>query len=66
MGIQEHNQQAVARQPTCTAAEFKAALEEKRRQMGGTKSAIWGSEVEQLLEDAERRSEAQGETQGKG
>lgn len=53
------SRQAVARQPTYSAAEIKTAFEEKRRQMGGTKTAIWGGEIEQLLEDAKRRSEPQ-------
>lgn len=56
------SRQAIARQPTHTAAEVKTAFEEKRRQMGGTTSAIWGGEIDQLLEDAKRRSETHSET----
>jgi hypothetical protein len=33
--------------------------EEKKRQMGGRKSAVWTGEEARLLEDAKRRREAE-------
>jgi hypothetical protein len=42
-----------------TAEEYKMISEEKKRQMGGRKSAVWTGEEARLLEDAKRRREAE-------